>query len=81
MLLAIRVDLIGELTDNNILFSLLLLYRLLHNEDFLSLRNCELKEEGFVGYRVEHQGSALFFEIWVEEVPESRGSLPLRSWL
>ena len=43
MLLAIRVDLIGELSDNNILFSLLLLYRLLHDEDFLSLRNRELK--------------------------------------
>ena len=51
-MLAIWVDLIGVLTDNNILFGLLLLFRLLQDEHFLSLRNSELKEEGFVGYRV-----------------------------
>jgi hypothetical protein len=68
------------LSDSNIVFGLLVLDRLLRDGEFLSLRNQELKEEGFVGFIVEHQGTNLFFEICLEEVTESRVSSLLEPW-
>ena len=69
------------LTDSNIVLGLLVLDRLLRDEEFLSLRNQELKEEGFLGFRVEHQGTNLFFEVWLEEVSELRVLSLLNPWL
>ena len=87
MRVALSIDLIcfDFLTDRNIVFALLVLQSVLQDIDLLSLRNIELKEEGFMGFRVIHQGSELFFEVWTEEVPDQGfllGELfPLRYWL
>ena len=73
MPLAIRVDLTGVLTDDNILYSLLILNRL------LSLRIPVNKEVESIRYRVDHVGSSLFLEIWIKETPASRVFSPSRS--
>ena len=87
MRVALRIDLIcfDFLTDRNLVFALLVLQSILQDVDLLSHRNIELKEEGFLAFRVIHQDTEIFFEIWTEEVPDQGfllGELfPLRSWL
>ena len=83
MRLGLRVDLwsFDFLTDSNLVFALLLLQDILQDTDLLTSRNLELKEERFLGFRIEHQETEIFIEIWMERVPEHRELFPNRTWL
>ena len=83
MRIGLRVDLtcFDFLTDSNLVFALLVLQDILQDANFLTSRNLELKEEGFLGFRVVHQETEIFFEIWMERVPDHRELYPCRTWL
>ena len=72
MHLGLRVELLSydPITANNLLFALHLLQNLLLDPDFLTSRHISLKEEGFLGFRIAHEGTRLYFEIWLERVPD-----------
>jgi len=72
MRLGIRVEILSfdPITDNNLVFGLLILQDLLQDPDFLTSRHIDLKEEGFLGFRIAHEQTRLYFEIWLERVPD-----------